>query len=152
MNKTCLKKKLKALKKRGKRIVFTNGCFDILHAGHIRYLKKAKKYGDVLIVAVNSDSSVRKIKGRGRPVFKQRERVEILEALGFVDYVVLFNELTPAKIIKYLKPNILIKGADYRIRDIVGSDFVRKNGGVVKTIPLVKGKSTSGIIRKIKKI
>lgn len=131
-----------------KKTVFTNGCFDILHLGHVRYLQKAKKFGDILIVAVNSDSSVRRLKGKGRPIMSSKERTEILAALECVDYVVVFNELTPAKIIRYLKPNVLVKGADYRIEEIVGRHLVKE----VKTIPLVRGRSTSDIICKINSI
>lgn len=129
-----------------KKIVFTNGCFDLLHIGHVRYLQKAKKLGDVLVVALNTDNSVRQIKGKGRPIMPEKDRQGILAGLGCVDYVVLFNELTPEKIIRFLRPDILVKGADYKIDDIIGKDLVR----VVKNIPLVKGKSTSDIIRWIK--
>lgn len=127
---------------RTKKTVFTNGCFDLLHAGHVRYLQKAKKLGDILIVAVNSDSSVRQIKGAGRPIIPERDRLEILAGLECVDYLILFNELTPKRIIEYIKPDILVKGADYKINEIAGRDSVK----IVKTIPLVKNRSTSGII------
>lgn len=144
-----LKRIISALKKQNKKIVFTNGCFDILHAGHVRYLYKAKKMGDVLIIAVNSDKSVKKIKGDKRPVVGQKDRQEVLAGLGCVDYVVLFNEDTPKKIIEYLKPDILIKGGDYKVRDIVGYDTLKKCGGKVVTVPLVKGRSTTDLLKKI---
>lgn len=138
------------LKKIGgkKKIVFTNGCFDLLHIGHIKYLQKAKRFGDVLVVAVNTDNSVRRLKGRGRPIMPQRDRTEILAALGCVDYVVLFNELTPARVIRDIKPDILVKGADYKLDEIVGRQFVKE----VRTVPLVRGRSTSDIICKINSI
>lgn len=141
---TRLKNILQELRKKRQRIVFTNGCFDILHLGHVRYLQKAKELGDKLIVAVNSDSSVREIKGRYRPIMPQGDRLEILAGLECIDYVILFNETTPARIIKYIRPDILVKGSDYRINEIVGRDAVK----IVKTISLVKNRSTSSIINK----
>lgn len=131
-------------KAEGKKIVFTNGCFDLLHAGHVRYLSKAKKLGDVLVIGLNSDRSVSRIKP-GRPLTPEKQRAEILSALSAVDYVVLFNEETPLKLIKKVKPDILVKGADWAKEDIVGNDIVRE----VRTIPFVKGISTSKIIEKI---
>lgn len=139
------------LKKSGKKIVFTNGCFDILHFGHVSYLKKAKSYGDVLVVGLNSDTSVRKIKGPSRPVQNQTARTGVLSALKCVDYVVLFNEPTPIKLIEKIKPDILVKGADWNIKDIVGNDIVKKNNGKVIKIKFIKGYSTSKIIEKIRK-
>lgn len=146
VTKTRLKNIIKELRKKNKKIVFTNGCFDLIHAGHVKYLQKAKKSGDILIVALNSDNSVRKLKGKGRPIVPEKDRAEILAALECADYVVLFNELTPAKIIRYIKPDILVKGADYKLNEIVGRDMAKR----VKTIQLVKNKSTSNIIKKIK--
>ena len=146
-----LKKIIRKLKQDGRRVVFTNGCFDILHIGHIRYISRAKKLGNVLVVAVNTDSSVKRIKGKKRPLVPQDERASIVAALEDVDFVVLFGESTPGKLIKYLEPDILVKGADYKLADIVGSDTVAGYGGLVKTIPLVKGRSTSNIISKIRK-
>ena len=140
------------LRKGGKRIVFTNGCFDVLHAGHVRYLKKARSLGDLLIVGLNSDASVRKIKGRGRPVLPQAERAEILSALEAVDYVVLFKEDTPEKLICKIIPDVLAKGADWKEDEIVGAETVKKSGGRVARIRLVKGKSTTNIIEKIKRL
>lgn len=134
------------LKKQGKKVVFTNGCFDILHAGHVDYLNKAKAAGDVLIVGLNSDSSIRRIKGELRPVVKQEERAFILGNLKAVDYVVFFDEDTPAEIIDYLIPDVLVKGADWAIDKIVGRETVEKNGGEVKTIDFVTNQSTTNII------
>ncbi|MBW1972481.1 MAG: D-glycero-beta-D-manno-heptose 1-phosphate adenylyltransferase [Deltaproteobacteria bacterium] len=136
--------------KGGEKIVFTNGCFDIIHVGHIRYLKRAKKLGDVLIVGINSDNSVRLLKGEGRPITPQEERAEILAGLEFVDYVTFFNELSPYKIIKAFKPDILVKGGDWSVETTIGKDIVEKRGGRVVIIPYVKGVSTSNIINKIK--
>ncbi|GAI40661.1 unnamed protein product [marine sediment metagenome] len=144
-----LKKISKKLRKSAKKIVFTNGCFDLLHLGHIYYLEKAKKKGDILVVALNSDSSVRRIKGEKRPILPETDRAQIIAALEFVDYVVIFNEATPLRLIKTLKPDVLIKGRDWKINQIVGRDVVRSLGGRVATIPFVKGRSTKLIIKKI---
>ena len=137
------------LKADGKKVVFTNGCFDILHRGHVRYLYQARELGDFLIVALNSDRSVRAIKGNQRPVIPQDERAELLAALGSVDAVVIFDEDTPDKIIKLLLPDVLVKGGDWQEEDIVGADVVKGAGGKVRRIPFIQGLSTSGIIRKI---
>lgn len=131
-------------------IVFTNGCFDILHLGHIDYLFKASKLGDKLIVGVNTDKSIQRIKGENRPIQNESSRASILAALSCVDAVVLFQEDTPKQLIELIQPNTLVKGADYKIEDIVGSDFVIANGGSVETIPFLKGYSTSHIINSIK--
>jgi len=144
-----LKRKISLLKFKGSRIVFTNGCFDILHYGHIKYLQDAKNKGDYLIVAVNSDSSIKKIKGKNRPVIGQSDRLKTVAAISSVDFVVLFNEDNPLKLIKALKPDILIKGADWSKHKIIGADFVESYGGKVLTVNLVKGRSTSRIIEKI---
>jgi len=137
------------LKSQGKRVVFTNGCFDILHVGHVRYLRKAKNQGDVLIIGLNSDRSVRAIKGEKRPVVPEGERAEILAALEFVDYVVLFDEPDPLALIEALKPNMLVKGADWPKSRIVGRELVEKTGGRVVRVPLVAGASSTGVIEKI---
>ncbi len=144
-----LKGIIDSLKKQGKKIGFTNGCFDLIHVGHIKYLRAAKKLCDILIVAINSDRSVKLLKGNKRPLFPQDERAEILSAFEFVDYVVIFNELDPAKTISALLPDILVKGGDYKIDEIIGRDTVISHGGKVVTIPEVKGKSTSEIMKKI---
>lgn len=144
-----LAKILPALRNNGKRIVFTNGCFDILHIGHIRYLSKARKLGDKLVVGLNSDSSVRALKGKDRPINRQADRAAILSALSFVDYVVVFNDLTPEQLIKKLKPDVLVKGADWKARDIAGAGFVKSYGGKIARISFVKGYSTSSLIQDI---
>lgn len=138
------------LRKNHKRIVFTNGCFDMLHPGHIRYLKEAKDKADILIVGINSDSSVKKIKGAGRPVFNQKERAEVLSSLRVVDYVVIFNETTPLRLIKTIKPDFLVKGGDWRPKRIVGGRFVTSYGGKVISMSYFKGYSTTGILEKIR--
>lgn len=132
------------------KIVFTNGCFDILHVGHVTYLAQAKALGDVLVIGLNSDDSVRRLKGPGRPVNTQDARALVLAALESVDYVVFFEEDTPYNIITQVKPDILVKGGDYKIDNIVGGDFVRARGGQVLTIPFVDGFSTSNILEQIK--
>jgi len=143
-----LVKTLSSLKKRGKRVVFTNGCFDIIHVGHVDYLSKARQLGDILVVGLNSDSSVRKIKGKGRPINKELDRAKVLSSLCFVDYVTIFNEATPENLIKKVKPDILVKGGDWKARDIVGSSFVKGYGGRIKRISFVKGYSTTSIIER----
>lgn len=146
-----LKKITEALKKRGKKIIFTNGCFDILHFGHVKYLEAAKKRGDVLIVGLNSDGSVRKIKGKTRPINRQNERAYILAGLASVDYVVIFSGETPYNLINTLKPDILVKGGDWQKEKIVGADIVKKQGGKIIVIPFVSGFSTTKLIQKIAK-
>jgi len=142
---------VKNLKARGKRIVFTNGCFDLLHLGHVRYLEKAKSLGDVLVVGVNSDSSVRRLKGSKRPILPEKERTEILAGLGCVDYITIFNEADPLKLITSLRPNLLVKGGDWAKEQIVGREVVERSGGELVIIPLVKGASTSNVIDTILK-
>ena len=139
----------KQLKTENKKVVFTNGCFDLIHAGHVDYLSKAKKMGDVLIVGLNSDSSVKSIKGNKRPILKENERIFILSNLKPVDYIVVFKEDTPEKLINELVPDILVKGADWKLENIVGKDLVLKNGGEVKTIKFVNDQSTTKIIKTI---
>jgi D-glycero-beta-D-manno-heptose 1-phosphate adenylyltransferase len=134
-----------------KRIVFTNGCFDIIHQGHVDYLIKAAKLGDILIVGLNTDSSVKKNKGANRPVQDQESRAKVLASMYFVTYVVLFDEDTPYELIKIVQPDFLVKGGDYKPENIVGYDIVKKKGGKVVVIPLVKGYSTTGIINKLNK-
>ena len=136
----------------GQKIVFTNGCIDILHRGHVEYLTEAKACGDKLVTALNSDSSVRSLKGEARPIQSQEDRAVILDALESVDLVVIFDQETPAKIIKTLLPNVLVKGGDYTPDTIVGADIVTENGGEVKVIPFRSGQSTSGIVEKIIKL
>lgn len=147
-----LKGIVEELKKQKKRVVFTNGCFDIVHYGHVKCLEDAKSKGDILIVAVNSDASVKKIKGPDRPIVNQDGRSRVIAALESVDYVMLFDEETPYDCIKLVLPDILVKGGDWGKDDIVGSDVVQKNGGKVVTIPVVEGYSTTEIINKAKRI
>ena len=137
------------LKQEGRRIVFTNGCFDIIHIGHIRYLRSARQYGDILIVGLNSDESVRKIKGDNRPIVPQTERAEVLSSLRFVDYVVIFNEPDPYNAIAAVRPDVLVKGGDWSVDNIIGRDIVESYGGDVLTIPFIEGASSSGIIENI---
>ena len=134
------------LKSSSKKVVFTNGVFDLLHAGHVDYLSKAKKLGDILIVGLNSDDSVKRIKGNKRPILKQQERALIISNLKPVDYVIFFDEDTPEKLISELIPDVLVKGADWSIDEIVGKDIVEKHGGEVKAIEFVNKQSTSKII------
>jgi D-glycero-beta-D-manno-heptose 1-phosphate adenylyltransferase len=134
------------LKSSSKKVVFTNGVFDLLHAGHVDYLLKAKKLGDILIVGLNSDDSVKRIKGNKRPILKQQERALIISNLKPVDYVIFFDEDTPEKLISELVPDVLVKGADWSIDEIVGKDIVEKHGGEVKAIEFVNEQSTSNII------
>ncbi len=142
---------LKKLKRQKKKIIFTNGVFDIIHRGHVDYLTKAKSYGDILIIGLNSDISVKKIKGKNRPINKQSDRAAVLLALKPVDYVMIFSEETPDKLIKKIRPDVLVKGADYRISEIAGADFVKESGGKVVRIALTKGQSTSRIIKELNK-
>ena len=142
---------IKHLKAKGKRIIFTNGCFDLLHVGHIRYLEEARALGDVLIVGVNSDSSVRKLKGSKRPVLPEEERAEILSGLGCVDYITIFDEIDPLKLITSLQPNVLAKGGNWTKEQTVGKKVVERSGGEVVIIPFVQGASTSNLIKTILK-
>lgn len=132
------------------KIVFTNGCFDILHRGHIEYLSQARDRGDILIIGLNSDASIKRIKGEGRPVQDETSRTLLLASLRFVDVVVLFDEDTPYELIKIVLPDVLVKGGDYSENTIVGADIVKANGGEVVTIPIVAGYSTSKILKVIK--
>ena len=138
-----------SLRERGLRVAFTNGCFDLLHAGHIQYLRDSRERGDVLIVGLNSDASVRRLKGEGRPVIGEEDRAHLLTALAFVDYVVIFEEDTPLEMIRAIKPHVLTKGEDYTVEAVVGHDLVGQWGGEVALIPLKENRSTSGIIEKI---
>jgi len=145
-------KKIRAkAKKEEKKVVITNGCFDIIHSGHLKYLKAAKRLGDILIVGLNSNPSVRKIKGAKRPIMDEKDRAYILSNLMSVDYVVLFDEPTPERLIRDILPDILVKGGDYKIGDILGRETVWECGGEVKVIPATKGYSTNKIIERIVK-
>ncbi len=147
------RKNIKALSERlksdGKTIVFTNGCFDILHSGHVFYLQKAKQHGDILILGLNSDASVRRLKGEKRPINSELDRAIVISELKSIDYVVIFEEDTPQEIISLIIPDKLVKGGDYKKEDVVGKEIVESNGGEVVIIPFVDGKSTTNIINKI---
>ncbi len=134
-----------------RRLVFTNGCFDVLHVGHVRYLQAARELGDALVVAINSDRTVRELKGEGRPIFGQSERAEMLAALAAVDYVTVFDDVSPRSLIAELLPDVLVKGGDYALTEIHGREEVEASGGRVLSLPFVEGASTSSIIEKIKK-
>lgn len=138
------------LKRHERKIVFTNGCFDVLHFGHVLYLLKAKELGDILVIGLNSDDSVRRLKGPTRPINGEKERAFVLAALACVDYVVVFDEDTPKELIETVRPDVLVKGGDYTLDNIVGADFVTQNGGTVTTIPFVEGFSSTRIIEKLK--
>jgi rfaE bifunctional protein nucleotidyltransferase chain/domain len=137
--------------KEGLRIAFTNGCFDIVHLGHIDYLEKARQLGDKLIVALNTDQSIHQLKGSQRPINNEYARARLIAALEFVDIVTLFDQLTPILLIQSIRPNILVKGGDYTIENIIGADFVIENGGDVQIIPIIKGYSTTTLIENIRK-
>ena len=140
------------LRAAGRRLVFTNGCFDILHVGHVRYLSEARSLGDALVVAINSDRSVRELKGPGRPVMSEGERAEVLAALEAVDYVTVFDDASPRRLIAEILPDILVKGGDYKLDEIHGREEVEAAGGRVLSLPFVEGASTSGVIERIKKV
>lgn len=143
-----LLKKVRSVRREGKRVVFTNGCFDLLHVGHTRLLEKAKSLGDFLVVGLNSDRSVRQLKGPRRPVNPERARAEILSALRSVDGVVIFSEKTPEKLIKAIQPDILVKGGDWKKKEVVGGKFVTSYGGKIYLFPTVKGYSTTKLLRR----
>ena len=146
-----LVEQLKALRARGSRIVFTNGCFDLMHVGHTRYLQAAKALGDLLVVGVNSDQSVRSLdKAPDRPIVPEAQRAEVVAALGCVDYVVVFSEPDPKALITAVQPDVLVKGGDWSLDRIIGRDVVEARGGLVRTIPLVPGFSTTALIHRIR--
>ena len=138
------------LKESGKKVVFTNGCFDIVHSGHIHILKEAKKQGDILILGLNSDSSIKRLKGETRPIFKEEERLELLSSFEFIDYIVLFDEDTPLEVIKLIRPDVLVKGADYKDKYVVGTNEIKEYGGELVLVDLVEGRSTTNVIEKLK--
>ncbi len=140
---------LEKLRRSGKKVVFTNGCFDLIHAGHVRYLRRARAAGDLLVVGLNSDRSVKGLKGEGRPLVPEAERAELLAALEMVDYVVIFDQPTPRDLIVALRPEVLVKGGDWKRDQIAGADEVEAAGGRVLIVPLVAGRSTSSLIEKI---
>lgn len=140
------------LRSEGRSLVFTNGCFDLLHPGHVRYLAEARALGDALVVALNSDRSVQVLKGEGRPILNQRERAAVIAALEAVDYVIVFDEETPRELISELLPDVLVKGGDWPLDQIVGRDDVEAAGGKVLSLPYVEGSSTTDIIERIKRL
>ncbi|MFA5143139.1 MAG: D-glycero-beta-D-manno-heptose 1-phosphate adenylyltransferase [Candidatus Omnitrophota bacterium] len=144
-----LSKILSPLRAKGKKIVFTNGCFDIIHTGHVKYLSRARRMGDLLVIGLNSDASVRRLKGRSRPINKQSDRAKVLAALRFVDYVVIFNEDTPERLIRKVRPDFLVKGGDWDESSIVGGRFVKSYGGKVGIVSFVNGYSTTSLVRRI---
>ncbi|MCB9231641.1 MAG: D-glycero-beta-D-manno-heptose 1-phosphate adenylyltransferase [Bacteroidia bacterium] len=150
MDKEALARKLLQWRLKDEKIVFTNGCFDLLHLGHVDYLEKASLLGTRLVVGVNSDASVTRIKGEGRPIQDQESRSRVIAALEFVEGVIIFEEDTPLELITFVKPDVLVKGDDYTVEEIVGHEFVKDNGGEVQTIALVQGYSTSRMIDSIK--
>jgi len=150
MELSALKKEIEAKKEAGELIVFSNGCFDILHVGHIRYLKKAASLGDKLVLAVNSDRSVKELKGKGRPFVPEAERLELLAALEMIDYLILFSEIDAKDLLEKIKPQIYVKGGDYRIEDLPEAETVYNYGGKIVLITEIKGKSTTNIIKKIR--
>ncbi len=139
-------------KSAGKKIVFTNGCFDLLHLGHVRYLEKAKSLGDVLVIGLNSDESVRRLKGPGRPINSAGDRAGVLKALKAVDYVTVFSEPTPLKLIRSVRPDFLVKGGDWKPKDIVGFKFVTSYGGKVRSLKFIQGRSTSKVLSAIARL
>jgi D-beta-D-heptose 7-phosphate kinase/D-beta-D-heptose 1-phosphate adenosyltransferase len=146
-----LARHLRGSRRQGKRIVFTNGCFDLIHPGHVRYLRAAKRLGDVLVVGLNSDASVRRLKGPSRPLVPQRERCEVMAALEMVDYVTVFGEDTPYNLIQQVRPDVLVKGGDWRPNQIVGVDIVRAHGGVVRSLRFAPGYSTTRLVETIRR-
>jgi rfaE bifunctional protein nucleotidyltransferase chain/domain len=143
-----LKRRIGGARRSGKRVVFTNGCFDLIHPGHVRYLRAAKRLGDILVVALNSDRSVRRLKGAGRPLVPQRDRCEVMAALEMVDYVTVFSDDTPYKLIKELQPDVLVKGGDWKPEQIVGADLVLARGGAVRSLRFARGYSTTKLVEK----
>ena len=150
-NLSALLRIVRRLKRQGKRIVFTNGCFDLLHLGHVKYLERAKSRGDLLLVAINSDRSVRTLKGKERPLVPQSQRAQVLAGLSSVDYVTIFDDPTPLSLIQALQPDVLVKGADWSKDAIVGREIVKAGGGKVYMVPVVPGISTTRLIHRIRK-
>lgn len=147
-----LLKALARLHRANKRIVFTNGCFDIIHCGHVKYLNRARRLGDILVVGLNGDSSVKAIKGDERPINREADRATVLASLYFVDLITIFDEPTPEELIRKVRPDVLVKGGDWKADDIVGAGFVKSYGGRVVSLPFVKGYSTSSLVEKIARL
>jgi D-beta-D-heptose 7-phosphate kinase / D-beta-D-heptose 1-phosphate adenosyltransferase len=144
--------RLRPLRERGGRVVFTNGCFDLLHVGHVRYLTQARSLGEALVVGINTDASVRRLKGKGRPIVPEEERAELIAALGCVDFVTLFDEPTPEKLLAYLRPEVHVKGGDYHAEDLPETPLVRSWGGTVMILPFTPGRSTTGLLESLRSI
>jgi D-beta-D-heptose 7-phosphate kinase/D-beta-D-heptose 1-phosphate adenosyltransferase len=149
LTRNTLQRRLDTVRRRGTRIVFTNGCFDLIHPGHVRYLRAAKRLGDLLVVGLNSDASVRRLKGPLRPLVSLRDRCEVMAALEMVDYVTVFGEDTPYNLIKQVRPDVLVKGGDWKPEQIVGADIVRARGGAVRSLRFAPGYSTTRLVRRI---
>ena len=147
-----LKEQVERVRGEGKKISFTNGCFDILHVGHVQYLREARKTGNLLILGLNSDASVRAIKGEKRPLVPQGERAEVIASLEVVDYVTLFDDPTPLRLIEYLRPDVLVKGGDWKEESVVGGNAVKSRGGRIVIVPLTEGASTTNIIDKVLRV
>ncbi|MCK6554603.1 D-glycero-beta-D-manno-heptose 1-phosphate adenylyltransferase [Candidatus Binatia bacterium] len=147
---TAARRRVATWRRQGLRVVFTNGCFDIIHPGHVRYLRAAHRLGDVLVVGINSDTSVRRLKGRSRPIVPEGARCEVLAALEMVDAVVLFTENTPYELIRAIQPDVLVKGGDWQPDHIVGADIVRARGGKVRALRFARGYSTTGLVERIR--
>ena len=148
LSRKSLKSALSSLKKKGKQIVFTNGCFDLLHLGHVRLFNKAKSLGDILVLGLNSDASLKKLKGPKRPLVSEKARAELLSSLEAIDYITIFGEDTPKELVKEINPDILVKGGDYKVNEVAGREFVKK----VYIFPVVKGYSTTNLIEKIVRV
>ncbi len=146
---TALRPRLAQARRRGQRIAFTNGCFDLIHAGHVQYLERIKRLADLVVIGLNSDTSVRRLKGPGRPLAPQRDRARVLASLRAVDYVVIFTEDTPRQLIQAIRPDVLAKGGDWAVDRIVGAELVRRAGGRVVRLPFVAGRSTTTLIQRI---
>ena len=146
-----LTRQVRRAKAAGRTVVFTNGCFDLLHAGHVMLLERAKRLGDVLIVAINSDASAKRLKGPRRPIVSQRDRAKLLAALESVDYVTVFNDSTPERLLRRLRPHLLVKGADWSSTQIIGRELVERDGGRVVRLPLLRGYSTSKLVERIRR-
>lgn len=151
LSKSAISEKVSEWKKEGKQIVFTNGCFDLIHPGHIAYLNEAASLGDILVIGLNTDQSVRKLKGESRPINNEFSRSQLIASMFFVDAVIFFDEETPLELIKVVKPDILVKGGDYQIATIVGAEETLANGGTVKVLQFLEGYSSTAIIDKIKR-
>jgi D-beta-D-heptose 7-phosphate kinase/D-beta-D-heptose 1-phosphate adenosyltransferase len=150
LSRAALKRVRDRLRRQGRRVVFTNGCFDLLHPGHVRYLRAARALGDVLIVALNSDRSVRRLKGPSRPLVPERARAEVMAAMEMVDYVTIFGEQTPERLIRLLQPDVLVKGGDWSEDRIAGADIVRAAGGLVRSLPFARGYSTTNLVKRLR--